>query len=607
MSTTSTPKAAFQTFTETADATAVAPRVAKVRESLKTAGFNAFLVPRADVHRGESVPAGDARLAWLTGFTGSAGMAIIGTQKAALLVDSRYTLQAPTQTNTDLIDVHEVPPASASVWIIENLPQNSKIAFDPWLHTKGEISALTKKLDGHATLVPTENLVDINWPDRPTAPASELEILGTNRAGKSATEKLAELQETLIKAKADSVVFTMPESLCWLFNIRARDVPNTPFVLGFAIVPAKGRPTLFLSQDKLDQPDVKQLAEVAELAQKSQFPKALETLGEGNQMVWIDPGTAPEALSDILDKAGAKLLEKTDPVMAPKAKKNDAEIAGFREAHSLDAVAMAKFMYWLDTEAPKGILTEIDIVKKLEACRREDETLVDISFDTISGAGPHGAVIHYRVTEATSRTLKPGELMLVDSGGQYLSGTTDITRTFFTGSATPEQKDRYTRVLKGMIAISMARFPKGTTGAQLDTLARQFLWQDGITYTHGTGHGVGAFLSVHEGPIGIAPRYTTPLAAGNVLSNEPGYYKPDEYGIRIENLLHVIESDVADGYLEFETLTLSAIDTRLIDNSLLVKSEVNWLNDYHARVFKETAPKLRGAVRTWLENATKPI
>lgn len=600
------PKAAFQNFTEATNPTTVAPRLSALRETLSTRKFAAFLVPRADVHRGESVPPGDARLAWLTGFTGSAGMAIVGTQKAALFVDSRYTIQAPAQTDTDLIEICEIPAATASAWIIENLPEGSKVAFDPWLHTKGEIAGLSKKLGDHATLVPTENLVDLNWPDRPAAPTSSLEILGTNRAGKSSSDKLADLQETLKAAKADSVVFTMPESICWLFNMRARDIPNTPFVLGFAIVPASGKPTLFLDEDKLSQTEAKQLTDVAELAPKDTFAEHLEALGKAELSVWVDPATAPDALSDILTKSGATLVEKTDPVMEPKAKKNDAEIAGFREAHNLDAVAMAKFGCWLDAEAPKGKLTEIAIVEKLEALRREDESIVDISFETISGAGPNGAIVHYRVTDASNRTLKPGELMLVDSGGQYLSGTTDITRTFFTGSATAEQKDRYTRVLKGMIAISMARFPKGVTGAQIDALARQFLWQDSVTYTHGTGHGVGAFLSVHEGPVGIGPRYTAPFAAGNVISNEPGYYKEGEYGIRIENLLHVVESE-SDDYLEFETLTLAVIDTRLIDNNLLTKAEVAWLNDYHARVFKQTAPKLDDTVRAWLENATKPI
>lgn len=601
------PKAIFQSFEEQADPASVAPRLKALRTEIKKAGVDAFLVPRADAHRGESVPPSDARLAWLTGFTGSAGQAIVGMTKAALFVDSRYTLQAPTQTDTSLIEVIEVPPASTANWIRENLQTGAKIAFDPWLHTPGEITSLREKLDTHATLEPIQNIIDTIWTDRPGAPTSEIEFLGHNRSGKTASEKLAELQQTLVAADADAVVFTLPESICWLFNMRGRDVPNTPFVLGFAVVPAIGEPKLFLEPDKLTPETDTALEAIANLSPKDAFTDTLIALGTQKQKVWIDPATSPDAVAEILTKAGATLIKKADPVLAPKAKKNDAELAGMREAHKIDGVALAKFLAWFDAEAPKGKLTEIEIVAKLEAFRREDETLVDISFDTISGAGPNGAIIHYRVTENTNRTLNTGELMLVDSGGQYLTGTTDITRTLFTGSATAEQKDRYTRVLKGMIAISTVRFPKGTSGAQIDVLARQHLWQAGVTYNHGTGHGVGAFLSVHEGPIGISPRYMLPLEAGHIISNEPGYYKAGEYGIRIENLVHVIDSEVAKGYLEFETLTLAPIDTRLIDLTLLTKDECDWLNTYHARVLKEIGPKLEEAEKTWLEQATRPV
>src|SRR5690606_678275 len=321
---------------------------------------------------------------------------------------------------------------------------------------------------------------------------------------------------------------------------------------------------------------------------------ALEGLGKAGKSVLVDPDSAPMAVADSLSKAGARLVEKRDPVLLPKSRKNEAELAGMREAHKLDGVALAKFLAWFDQEAPKGELTEIGIVTALESFRREEETCVDASFDTISGAGPNGAIVHYRVTNKTDRRLNPGEIMLVDSGAQYLSGTTDITRTLSTGSATAEQKDRYTRVLKGMIAISMARFPKGTSGAQIDVLARQFLWADGVTYNHGTGHGVGAFLGVHEGPIGISSRYPLPLEVGNVISNEPGYYKAGEYGIRIENLIVVQESAAYPGYLDFETLTLAPIDTRLIALELLTAAERDWLNAFHARVWAEIGPRVSG-------------
>jgi len=597
----------FQNFEEKADSSQVATHVGLLRQTFEAMDIDAFLVPRADVHRGEAVPERDARLAWLTGFTGSAGMAIVAHYKAALFVDGRYILQAPAQTDTAFFDVVEVPPGSSADWIKENLPASCNIGFDPWLHTPGEISALREKLDGHAKLTPVENPVDQVWIGRPDAPSSPIEFLGHNRSGKTASEKLADLEETLAAAHADSVVLTLPESICWLFNMRGHDVPNTPFVLGFAIVPLIGKPQLFLPADKLTEETSVALGAIADLAPYEGFEDALKHLGSAKQKVWIDPASAPEAVSQTLTDAGATLIKKTDPVLAPKARKNEAELAGMREAHLLDGVAMAKFLVWFDGEAPKGKLTEIDIARQLEEFRREDNTLVDISFDTISGAGPNGAVIHYRVTENTNRTLNSGELMLVDSGGQYLSGTTDITRTLFTGSASDEMKDRYTRVLKGMIAISEARFPKGTTGAQIDILARQALWQVGLNYGHGTGHGVGAFLSVHEGPVGISPRYTVPFEPGHIISNEPGFYKAGAYGIRIENLVNVIDSPGHEGYLEFETLTLAPIETRLIAMDLLTTEERDWLNAYHARVLDDIGPKVSGDVKDWLERVTRGI
>jgi Xaa-Pro aminopeptidase len=574
---------------------------------MQKAGIDAFLIPRADAHRGESVPASEARLAYVTGFTGSAGMAVVGTDKAGLFVDSRYTLQAPTQTDTALVTVHEVNQGGISPDIRLYVPKGGKLAYDPWLHTPGEIRDLTEKLDGYAEAVPYANLVDTIWADRPAPPVSTIEFLGHNRAGQSAADKIAALRETLSADGAEAVVLTLPESICWLFNMRGRDVPNTPFVLGFAIVPATDRPRLFLDAAKITPELTASLQDIADIAEAAVLSEALETLGQAGKSVLIDPQTSPSAIAETLREAGAKLIEKRDPVLGPKSRKNAAELAGMREAHKLDGVALAKFLSWFDTEAPKGELTEIGIVTALESFRREEESCIDASFDTISGAGPNGAIVHYRVTTKTDRKLSPGEIMLVDSGAQYLAGTTDITRTLSTGPATPEQKDRYTRVLKGMIAISTARFPAGTTGAQIDILARQFLWHDGVTYNHGTGHGVGAFLGVHEGPIGISSRYTTPLEAGNILSNEPGYYKAGEYGIRIENLITVRDAADYPGYLEFETITLAPIDTRLIDPALLTSAERDWLNAYHARVWTEIGPLVTGDVKNWLRQATAAI
>ncbi|ODT68664.1 MAG: X-Pro aminopeptidase [Pelagibacterium sp. SCN 63-23] len=600
------PPARFQTFEEKTDSTQVAPRLSALRSAMKAAGVDAFLIPRADAHRGESVPASEARLAYMTSFTGSAGLAIVGPDKAGLFVDSRYTLQAPAQTDTALIDIHE-HQGGISPDVKLYVPKGGKLAYDPWLHTPGEVRELGEKLAGHAEIVPHANLVDSIWPDRPAPPVSAIEFLGHNRAGETAESKIDHLREVLAAEPADAAVLTLPESICWLFNMRGRDVPNTPFVLGFAIVPRQGLPTLYLDQAKITPDLVKALDGIATVAAGTTLTQALETLGTDQKAVLIDPQSAPAAIAEALRNSGARVVEKRDPVLGPKSRKNDAELAGMREAHRLDGVAMAKFLCWFDAEAPKGELTEIGIVTALEAFRREEESCVDASFDTISGAGPNGAIVHYRVTTKTDRRLNTGELMLLDSGAQYLSGTTDITRTLYTGAASAEQKDRYTRVLKGMIAISMARFPRGTNGAQLDILARQYLWQDGITYNHGTGHGVGAFLGVHEGPVGISPRYSVPFEAGNILSNEPGYYKTGEYGIRIENLIVVRDAATFPGYYDFETLTLAPIDTRLIAPDLLTPQEKDWLNAFHARIWTEIGPLVDGEVRTWLQQATAAI
>jgi Xaa-Pro aminopeptidase len=603
------PEAVFQTFEEKSDPSQVAPRLATLRAEMDRAGLDGFLVPRSDVHQGEYVPDCDARLAYVTGFTGSAGMAVVGKSAAALFIDSRYTLQAPAQTDTRLIEVRDTTTENAPDWIAANFAGGARIGFDPWLHTPGQLAPFEEPLKkANIALVPVANPVDAIWTDRPAAPTGPLEVLGANRTGRTTEQKFQDLRAMMAAEGADVVVLTLPESICWLFNIRGRDVPHNPFVLGFAVVPAEGKPTLFVADNKLTTENRAALAGVAELADKKSFAVAVESLGAVGKAVWFDPATVPSEVKTLLTKGGARLIEKRDPIALPKAKKNEVELAGMREAQALDGVAMARFLAWFDRAAPSGKLTEIDIVKALEAFRREMVGIVDVSFETISGSGPNGAIVHYRVSDKTNRTLVPGELMLVDSGAQYLSGTTDITRTMATGPVTDTQKDHFTRVLKGMIAISRARFPRGTTGAQLDILARQFLWDVGLTYNHGTGHGVGAFLSVHEGPAGISPRYTVPFEPGMVLSNEPGFYLAGAYGIRIENLMAVRESDIGDGgYLEFETLTLTPIDRRLIVTELLSAAERDWLNTYHARVLAEIGPKLSGADKAWLEQATAII
>ncbi|WP_173088011.1 aminopeptidase P family protein [Devosia sp. 1635] len=603
------PPAIFQSFAEKSDPANVAPRLQALRAQMSQAGVDGFLIPRADAHRGESVPPSEARLAYVTGFTGSAGVAVIGPERAALFIDSRYTLQAPAQTDTTLVDVIEIGQGTTLGTEIGNyVPANGVLAYDPWLHTPAEIRELTERLAGRVTLRPVANLVDAIWTDRPAPPNAPITLRSDNLTGKSSAGKLEDLATALQAEGADAVVLNLPESICWLLNIRGSDVPNAPFVLGYATVDKDRNVALYVDGAKLTPERLAAIRPLADLVHPvAEFPAALEALGGAGKRVLVDPATAPEAVAAALKAAGATLVEKRDPVLLPKSRKNEAELAGMREAHKLDGIALAKFLAWFAQSAPTGTLTEIAIVTALEAFRREEPTCLDASFDTISGAGPNGAIVHYRVTEKTNRTLAPGELMLVDSGAQYLSGTTDITRTMACGPATDEQRDRFTRVLKGMIAISMARFPKGTSGAQIDVLARQFLWQAGVTYNHGTGHGVGAALSVHEGPIGISSRYTLPLEPGMVLSNEPGYYKSGEYGIRIENLLAVRDSAVAPGFLEFETLTLVPIDRQLIDETLLLPPERAWLNTYHARVRTEISPHLTGEVRTWLEAATAPL
>lgn len=601
------PTPVFQNFEEKSDPSQVVSRVTLLRAAMKKAGVDAYLLPRGDRFRGENVPAKDQRLAWLSSFTGSAGMAVISQEKAALFVDGRYTLQAPAQTDTNIFDVVEMTQAGTSPQLCDYVPTPGKLGFDPWVHAPREIDAIRKMLGDQIELVPTANLIDEVWTqDRPATQQHPIEFLGDNRAGVDREKKLAELRAQMSKENADAIVFTMPDSVCWLFNIRGRDVPQTPFVLAYAIVPASGKPTIYLDTTKLDD-QTRTQAQGFDFADISQIDSALEALATAGQSIWIDPATCPVAVLNLIEQHDTIIVRKPDPISVPKAQKNDAELSGMRDAHKRDGVAMVKFLSWLDANALTQELTEIDLVAQLEAFRREDETLVDISFETISGAGPNGAIIHYRVTDKTNRKLAPGDFMLVDSGGQYLSGTTDITRTIAIGDVSAEQKDRYTRVLKGMISLSKLHFPEGVTGAQIDILARQHLWEAGLNYAHGTGHGVGAFLSVHEGPISISPRSTAPLKRGNILSNEPGFYKAGEYGIRIENLVHIEAAPTGENYCAFETLTLAPIDITPIDLTIFTNQDRMWLNAYHTHVLAEIGPLVSGDDKTWLEKATRPI
>ncbi|MGE0063168.1 MAG: aminopeptidase P family protein [Xanthobacteraceae bacterium] len=603
--------ARFQTFEDQDDRAAVAGRVAALRGELKKRGLDGFIVPRADRQQNEYVPPGEERLAWLTGFSGSAGAAIVLAGRATLFVDGRYTVQVQAQTDTAVFEIAHLVDNPPSQWLRANLSAGQTIGYDPWLHTAEGAERLAKACEAvGATLVPVaDNPIDALWADRPAAPAGAVALHDQRYAGETTASKLTRIAAELTKDRVDALVMSDPHAVAWTFNIRGADVAHTPLPLAFAIVPREGRPTIYVESAKLSNAVRSALEETATVRE----PAALETdlAALAGKAARLDRATAADALTRIVREAGAKLSPGDDPVAAMKAIKNHAEIDGSRAAHRRDGAAMARFLAWFDAEAPKGRLTEIDTVAALETFRRDTGKLKDVSFPTISGSGPNGAIVHYRVTRATNRTIGSGELFLIDSGAQYEDGTTDITRTLAVGTPTDEMRDRFTRVLKGHIAIATAVFPENTTGAQLDPFARAALWRAGLDYDHGTGHGVGSYLSVHEGPARISKLGAAALRRGMILSNEPGYYKTARYGIRIENLVLVIAKPtpaLAEKPLNaFETLTLAPIDRRLIDSAQLDTHEKHWLDSYHARVAATLTPLLDNATARWLDAATRPL
>ncbi|WP_430913246.1 M24 family metallopeptidase [Methylobacterium sp. sgz302541] len=585
-------------------------RIAALRAALREAGVDGFVVPRADEHQSEYVPADAERLSWLTGFTGSAGTAIVLADCAALVVDGRYTLQAPAQVDTGVIAVVPLAKRTAEAWIGETLGAGQVLGYDPWLHTPEGVARLERAAaKAGATLKALAgNPVDAVWAGRPKPPSGRVVAHPEALAGEGVEGKLARIRAALAEAGCDDLVISDPHNLAWTFNLRGQDVGHTPLALGYALVPRDGRPALFLTSPDI-APDLRAaLAPVAELKPRAAFADALAALN--GLRVRLDAATAGIALKLAVEAGGGTADVGPDPVTAMKAVKNAAEIAGTRAAHRRDGVALVRFLCWLDLAAAKGGLTEIAAVEALEDFRAEDGQLRDVSFPTISGSGPNGAIVHYRVTAATDRAVLPGELFLIDSGAQYVDGTTDVTRTVAVGEPSPEMRDRYTRVLKGHVAISRALFPEGVTGAQLDTLARLPLWEAGLDFDHGTGHGVGSFLSVHEGPQRIAKTGTVALQPGMILSNEPGYYRTDAYGIRIENLV-LVEPRVVEGgeraMQGFETLTLAPYDRRLILPALLSPEETAWIDAYHARVRATLAAGLDDGTQAWLEAATRPL
>ena len=592
---------------------APAERLALLRAELKRRGLDGFVVPRADEHQGEYVAAQSQRLAWLTGFKGSAGLAIVLADRAAIFIDGRYTLAVRAQVDTTAFTPLQIPEESPEIWIAENLPKGGKLGFDPWLQTvDGQERFARAAQRAGGSFVPVDsNPIDVVWHDRPAAPLAPVLPHPVEFAGETSEARRKRIGAIVQTRGADVALLTAPDSIAWLLNVRGGDIPRTPFALGFALLHGDGHVDLYMDRRKIPDRTVQWLGNAVTLAPPDELGSALDMLGQTGRKVLIEGSTAPYWAATRLHAAGAPLIRDADPVALPKACKNPVELEGIRVAHRRDGAAVSRFLGWLGNESKSGKLREIEVSDRLQAMRQETGRLRDLSFDTISGAGENGAIVHYHATKATERTLEPGSLYLVDSGGQYRDGTTDITRTVAIGTPTPEMKDRFTRVLKGHIALAMARFPAGTTGSQLDALARYALWQAGLDYDHGTGHGVGAYLSVHEGPHRISKMpNNVALQPGMIVSNEPGYYKAGAYGIRIENLVAVKEAriDGADRrYLEFETLTLAPIDLNAIDVTLLTNAEKDWLNAYHARVREVVEPQVDEATKAWLDQATRAI
>ncbi len=597
----------FQEFDVTARPEQGPARLDALREQLAKQGIDGFLVPRADAHQGEYVAPRDDRLAWLTGFTGSAGFCVVLKDIAGVFVDGRYRTQVKEQV-ADCYTPVDWPDVLPGPWIVEKLG-SGKIGFDPWLYTVGQIEALYKATEGKdITFVPMTNPIDAIWQDQPAPPMAPVKSHPTTIAGESHGEKRARLAADLHAHGESGAVVTLPDSIAWLLNIRGADIPRNPLAHGFAVLNADTSVDLFMAKQKLDAV-LDHLGADVRIHAADDF---LEQLTKRDGKVRLDKASAPIAVQSALMQSQAEISYGQDPCVMPKARKNAAEIAGMAEAHLRDGAAVANFLSWFDAQE-KTELTEIDVVKKLEECRRATNALLDISFDTIAGTGPHGAIMHYRVTEETNRPLKSGDLMVLDSGGQYADGTTDITRTLPIGDITDEAKTAFTRVLQGMIAVTRMRFPKGVAGSHIEAIGRLPLWMAGQDFDHGLGHGVGAYLCVHEGPQRLSRVSDTPLEPGMILSNEPGYYRPGAFGIRIENLIVVEEAPALPGgddhreMLQFRTLTFAPIARELIIVDLLSEAERDWLNAYHATCRQQLAPRLAPEQQAWLDLACAPL
>ena len=602
-----------------------AKRLQLVRSRLTDRGLQGFVQPHEDEFLGEFIPAAAERLAWLTGFTGSAGTAVVLAGRAALFVDGRYTIQARAQVDPGCYDVLNSGACPPGRWLADTMDGDARIGFDPRLFSVARVEHLTRVVEqAGGRLVPVHpNPIDECWTDRPPPPAGSMLPHPLEHAGESSASKRGRLAEDLRRHDVDAVVLASCESVAWLLNIRGTDLPYSPVALSTAILLADGSARLFADPAGLTEAVRAHLGDPVAVRPGPALRESLSALGAEQATVQLDPGSTPVWIQTLLEESGAEVRHAPDPVELPRAVKNAVELEGMRTVHAIDGLAVVRFLRWLEEHAPAGGVSECSAAERLEAYRRESPDFRSPSFPTISGTGPHGAIVHYRASPDTDRPLRPGDLYLVDSGGQYPGGTTDVTRTVAVGRPQSEMRDRFTRVLKGHIALASVRFPRGTPGGQLDILARAPLWQAGLSYDHGTGHGVGSFLNVHEGPQSISFRVDrsgppavsrsalVPLAAGMVISNEPGYYLEDGYGIRIENLVAVREEPAPDGaefpLLGFETLTLAPIDRRLIVPDLLSPDEVRWLDAYHHRVATTLGPRLEPDTRAWLADACAPL
>jgi len=599
----------FQSFAAQGGPEHGAERLGALRRELQRRQLTGFLIPRSDEHQNEYVPPSSERLLWLTGFSGSAGLAIVLRDKAALFVDGRYTVQAPQQIDSTVVEALNLADISPSQWLESHLSAGDRLGYDPWLHTQESIDKFIKScaLVGAELVEVDSNPVDAIWSDRPSPPLGQVSLYPSQLAGESAEDKIKAVKARL--QRVDGLLVSDAHNVAWAFNIRGSDVSHTPLPLSFAFIPRDGRPTIFIDARKLSNSVRDRLSSLADIEEPERLLGFVEALGKRKATVLFDASTGPAKLAQSLLRTKGDAHIGQDPISLLKAKKNGAELAGIREAHVRDGAAMVRFLAWFDDEAPKGRLTEISAALALEAFRAETGELRELSFPSIAAAGPHAAIPHYRVSEASNLSIGKG-FFLIDSGAQYQDGTTDITRTIPVGTPSKEMRDRFTRVLKGHIAIARAVFPVGVSGAQIDAFARQALWQAGLDFDHGTGHGVGAFLSVHEGPQRIAKTGTVALEPGMILSNEPGYYAAGRFGIRLENLVVVESRDIPGAerkMLGFETISLAPIDLRAVEPKMLTPEETAWLDRYHAWVRKTLSPRVDAATRAWLKQATRKV